>query len=60
MRTDEVGDELLIQTVLAIDAVEDALEFLELLERRLPHEFENPVAGVLRRHFQSAADVSAY
>jgi len=35
---DEVGDELLAQTLLAADAVEAALEVVELRERRLAHE----------------------
>ena len=38
MAGDEVGDYLLVEMLLAIDAVEDALEVVELLERRLAHE----------------------
>jgi hypothetical protein len=35
---DEIGDDLLVEMLLAIDAVEDALELVELLERRLSHK----------------------
>ena len=59
VRRDEVGDDLLVEMLLAADAVELALELEELLERRLAHEHQHAVAGVLRRHLQTAADVSA-
>ena len=57
--TDEVGDELLVQVLLTIDAVEDALELIELLERGLAHESQYAFAGVLRGHLQASADVAA-
>ena len=38
MAADEVGDDLLVETLLAADAVEDALELVEELERGLAHE----------------------
>jgi len=52
---DEVGDDLLVKVLLAVDAVELALEVVELLEGRLAHEVEHTVAGVLRCHLQSSA-----
>ena len=55
---DEVGDDLLVEVLLATDAVELSLEVLELLERRLAHEVEHAVAGVLRGHLQPSADVA--
>ena len=60
MAGDEVGDNLLAQSFLAVDAVEDALELIELLERWLAHQFEHVVAGMFRSHLQSSADMSAY
>ena len=56
---DEVRDDLLAEILLAIDAVEDTLEGVELLEGGLAHESEHTVAGVLGSHLQSSADVSA-
>ena len=51
MATDEVGDELLAQPLLAVDAVEGALELLELAERGLAHHLQHAVGGVLaHRH----------
>ena len=35
---DEVGDDLLVQVLLAVDTVEDAFELIELLERGFAHE----------------------
>ena len=35
---DEVGDDLLVQSLLAVDTVEDTLKFVELLERGFAHE----------------------
>jgi len=58
MAGDEVGDNLLVEMLLATDAVELSLEVLELLERWLAHEVEHAVAGVLRGHLQSSADVA--
>ena len=50
MAGDEVGDNLLVQVLLAIDAVEDALEVVELLERGLAHQVKHAFAGMLRCH----------
>ena len=55
---DEVGDDLLVKILLAVDAVELALEVVELLERRFAHEVEHAVAGVLRCHLQSSAHMT--
>ena len=55
---DEVGDYLLAQVLLAVDAVELALEVVKLLERGLAHQLEHAVAGVLGRHLQLAAHVA--
>ena len=57
---DEVGDDLLVQSFFAVDAVEEALEFVELREGRLAHQVEHMVAGMLRSYFQPTADVSRY
>ena len=55
---DEVGDDLLAKTFLAIDAVEDALELVELRERGLAHEIEHAVAGVLGGYLESARNMT--
>lgn len=39
----EVGDYLLTEVFFAVDAVEDALELAEELERRLAHELEHSI-----------------
>ena len=54
---DEIGDDLLVEMLLAIDAVEDALELVELLERRLAHEVQYAVAGVFGSNLQTSADM---
>ena len=59
MGTDEVGDNLLAEIFLAVDAVEQALELMELLEGRLAHEMKHAVAGMLGSHFQPPTDVVA-
>ena len=56
---DEVGDDLLMESFFAVDAVEEALELVELLEGGFAHQVEHTVAGVLRRHLQASADVMA-
>ena len=43
MAGDEVGDNLLVEVLLAIDAVEDVLELVKLLERWFAHETEHVV-----------------
>ena len=60
MRGDEVGDDLLMKVLLAIDAIENALELIELLERGLAHQFQHAFAGVLWRHLQTSAHMVAY
>ena len=57
MAGDEIGDDLLVEMLLAIDAVEDALEFVELLERGLAHQVQHAIAGVFRGHLQTSADM---
>ena len=54
---DEVGDDLLVESLLAIDAVEDTLELVELLERRLAHQSEHMVGSMLWSHLQTSADM---
>ena len=60
MAGDEVGDYLLVEMLLAIDAVEDALEVVELLERGLAHQVKDALAGMFWRYLQSAADMAGY
>ena len=55
---DEVGDNLLVQVLFAVDTVEDAFEGIELLERGLSHEVEHTVGGVLWGHLQTARDMT--
>ena len=52
VRTDEIGNELLIETRFTVDVVEDALEVVELLERWFAHQVEHVVAGMFRCNFQ--------
>ena len=49
---------MLAQTLLAVDAVEEALEGLELREGGLPHEREHALGGVLWGYLQAAADMA--
>jgi hypothetical protein len=56
---DEVGDDLLSQVLLAVDAVEDALEGVELLERGFAHEPKYTVAGMFGSHLEASADMAA-
>ena len=56
---DEVGNYLLAEVFLAVDAVEHSLEFIELLERGLAHQIEHTVAGMFRGHLQTTADMTA-
>ena len=58
MAGDEVGDNLLIEVFLTIDAIEDALEVVELLERRFTHQVKHAFAGMFRSYLQSSADVA--
>ena len=59
MRRYEVRNNLLVQVLLAIDAVEDALELFKLLERRLAHKHQHTVAGMLGGNLQTTADMVA-
>ena len=43
VRADEVRNYLLVEMLLTVDAVEDALELAEELERRLAHELEHRI-----------------
>ena len=58
MAGDEIRDELLVETFLTIDAVEDALELTELLERWLTHQLENMVGCMLWSHLQTSANMA--
>ena len=55
---DEVGDDLLVEVLLTADAVEDALELLELAEWWFAHVMEHPVAGMFGSHLQTSADMA--
>ena len=54
---DEVGDNLLVEMLFTIDAVEDALEFVELLERRFAHQRQYTIGSMLWSHLQTSADM---
>ena len=53
----EVRNELLVEMLLAVYAVEYGLELVEQLERRLAHEVEHLVTCVLGGNLQSSADM---
>ena len=57
MAGDEVGDDLLVEMLLTVDAVEDTLELVELLERWLAHQLQYMVAGMLGSYLQASADM---
>ena len=57
MRTDEVRNDLLVQTFFLVDLVEDALELVEEVERWLAHELQNLWTRMFRSYLQSAAHV---
>lgn len=57
MAGDEIGDDLLVEVCLAIDAVEDVLEIVKLSEWRFAHQLQYVVAGVFWSHLQSSADM---
>ena len=57
MRTDEVWNDLLVETFFLVDLVEDAFEFVEEIERWFAHEFQYLWTGMFRCHLQSAAHV---
>ena len=58
MAGDEVGDDLLVESFLPIDTVEDTFEVVELLEGRLPHQLEHVVTGMFGGHFEASTDVA--
>ena len=49
--------DLLAQIEFPVQLVEDILELVELLERRLPHEIKHPVTGMFGSYFQASADM---
>ena len=60
MGTDEVRDNLLVQSLLLVDLVKDALKLIEQVERWLAHKLQYLGAGMLRSHLQSAAHMLGY
>lgn len=52
VRRDEVGDELVGQPLAVADTVEVGIQPLEEGERRLAHELQHPLFGMLGRHLQ--------
>ena len=60
MRGDEIWNELLVQVFLLVDLVEFLLQLHEHVKLGLAHEFQYGVAGVLRCHLQSPADMSCH
>lgn len=59
MAADEIWNNLLVQSLLAVDTVEYPLEFMELTERRFAHEAQHIVARVFRCNFQTSAYMMA-
>ena len=57
MRADEVGDDLLAQAAVVVDAVELPLEVVEEAEGGFAHQLQHTVAGVLWGHLKASADV---
>lgn len=57
MTANKIRYDLLFQALFLVDAVEDALELIELLKRRLAHESEHSVGSVLGCHLQATADM---
>ena len=58
MAGDEIRDELLAESCLLIDAVEQLLERLEQAERRLAHDAEHAVGGMFGSHLETPANVA--
>lgn len=54
----EVGYNLLVEMLLPVYSVEDALKLVELLEGGLAHEPQHLVTGVFRCYLQAAADMA--
>ena len=59
MAADEVRNDLLVEVLLATNAVELSLELIKLLERGFAHELQHTVAGVLGCYFQPATDMAS-
>lgn len=57
MRRDEVGDQLVGQPLAAADAQEIGVQLFEKCERRLAHQSQNGILGVLGRDFQASRGV---
>ena len=51
MAADEIWNQLLAKMVVAVDFVEQLLEFVEEGERRLPHQLEHLLARMLWSNF---------
>ena len=60
MATDEVRYYLLAEVLLLVNSVEYLLEFIELAERRFPHDVKHTVAGVFRSYLQASAHMLGY
>ena len=56
---DEVGDDLLIESVAAINVVEKFLELVEEFERGLSHELQHGVGSVFGSHLEASRHVVA-
>ncbi len=55
MRRDEVGDNLLSETTLPVNSVENTFEFTEQRKCRLAHTIEHNFRSMLRSDFQTSA-----
>ena len=58
MRGNEIGNKLLVESVLAVDVVEYLLEVVKQFERRFPHAVKHTVGSMLRSHFKASADMA--
>ena len=58
VRGDEVGDDLLAQTCLAIDLVENGFEFVEQTEWWFAHDAKHCIRSMFGRYFQATTDVA--
>lgn len=53
VRRNEIGNDLLVESRFAVDAVENAFKLMEQLEGGLSHVVEHMVARMFRSHFES-------
>ena len=60
MTADEIWDNLLLEVMRTVYAVENALELMELPERRLTHEFEHSIARMFGSNLEPAAHMMLY